>query len=160
MKNITLILSLVLFITNGYSQCQVKTIHRSDSVTVKYLNPEMVGKGTGCELGVSISSTDTLYTFNTTVLYYGAALKSIGTLMIQLSDNNSLNLTLHTSQLATMNNQNVSIAVYYLSKQDVEKLKKTTIKRIIFKNATGTNNIITVTKNSNVASRHIKCINQ
>jgi len=120
----------------------------------------MVGKGTGCELGVSISSTDTLYTFNTTVLYYGAALKSIGTLMIQLSDNNSLNLTLHTSQLATMNNQNVSIAVYYLSKQDVEKLKKTTIKRIIFKNATGTNNIITVTKNSNVASRHIKCINQ
>ncbi len=160
MKKITLILSLILVITNGYSQCQVKTVHPSDSITVKYLNPEMVGKGTGCELGISITSTDTLYTFNTTILYYGTASKSTGILMIQLSDSNSLNLTLHTSELATMNNQNVSIAVYYLSKHDVEKLKKTTIKRIIFKNVTGTNNIINVTKNSNVAARHIKCLNQ
>ena len=117
-----LILLMSLITLKGYSQCNVKTNNRSDGVTVKYINPEMVGKGTGCELGVSITTNGTDYYFNTTVLYFTTPVKSTGTLMIELSNNQSLNLTLYTSELATIKNSEVSANVYLLSKTDVEKL--------------------------------------
>jgi hypothetical protein len=160
MKNKFKFLFLLLSLTaiKGYSQCNVKTNNRPDGVTVKYQNPEMVGKGTGCELGVSISNTGTDYCFNTTVLYFGTSVKSTGTLMIELSNNQSLNLTLFASELATMKNSEISANVYLLSKTDVEKLKKATIKKIIFKETGGKNQIIILSKNFDVASRHINCL--
>lgn len=153
-----LIVLLSILTIKGNSQCNVKTNNRSDGVTIRYLNPEMVGKGTGCELGVSITNNGTDYFFNTTVLYFSKSTKSIGTLMIELSDNQSLNLKLYSSELATMKNSEISASVYLLTKTDVEKLKKATIKKIIFKETGGKNQIIILSKNFDVASRHINCL--
>lgn len=148
----------VLATASAYSQCNIKTNNRTDGVTIKYLNPEMVGKGTGCELGASISTNGTEYYFNTTVLYFSTSTKSTGTLMIELSNNQSLNLELHTCELATMKNSEIAVAVYFLTKADVGKLKNATIKKIIFKESDGKNQIIILSKNFDVASRHINCL--
>lgn len=157
-KSLYLILLIVVSSMKISAQCNVKTNNRPDGVTVKYLNPEMVGKGTGCELGFSISTNGTDYYFNTAVLYFSTSVKSTGTLMIELSNNQSLNLTLYASELATIKNSEVSTNVYLLSKTDVEKLKKATIKKIIFKETGGKNQIIILSKNFDVASRHINCL--
>ncbi len=161
MKNIFKFLFLLLSIITikVYSQCNVVTTMRSDGVNVKYLNPEMVGKGTGCELGVSISTNGMDYFFNTAVLYFSRSVKSIGSLMIELSSNHSLNLSIYTSELATIENYEVSVNVYFLSNSDVEKLKKATIKKIILKEAGGKYQIIILSKNLDVALRHLNCLN-
>ncbi len=122
------------------------------------MNPQMVGKGAGCELGVSISTNGSDYYFNTTVLYFGTPVKSTGTLMIELSNNQSLNLTLYSSELATIENSEISVNVFLLSKTDIQKLKNTIIKKIIFKEEGGKNQIVILSKNFDVASRHIICL--
>ena len=157
-KSIYFLILVVASSMRIFGQCNVKTNNRSDGVTVKYLNPEMVGKGTGCELGASISYNGTDYFFNTTVLYFSTSVKSTGTLMIELNNNQSLNLKLYASELATMKNSEISANVYLLSKADVEKLKKATIKKIIFKEVGGKNQIIILSKNFDIASRHINCL--
>ncbi|MCZ2247532.1 MAG: hypothetical protein LC111_02095 [Bacteroidia bacterium] len=157
-KAIYLILFIVGLSMKSSAQCNVKTINRPDGVTVKYMNPEMVGKGTGRELGVSISHNGLDYCFNTTVLFSTHPIKSTGTLMVELSDNQSLNLKLFASELAVIKNSEVSANVYLLTKTDIEKLKKTIIKKIIFKEEGGKNHIIILTKNFDVAARHINCL--
>jgi hypothetical protein len=161
MKNkftLFLILILSVLIQKGYSQCSVKTNNRPDGVTIKYMNPQMVGKGTGCELGVSISSNGKDYYLNTTILYFGTPVNSTGTLMIELSNHQSLNLTLYSSELATIESSEISANVYLLSKADVDKLKNNIIKKIIFKEAGGKNQIVILSKNFDVASRQINCL--
>lgn len=156
--------NLFIFIFIGLThyasaQCNVKTNSRSDGVVVKYLNPELVGTGSNCELGVSISTNETDYFFNTTVRYASNSVKSIGTLKIGLSNNLSLDLKLFKCELATIKNSEISVAIYLLSKSDIEKLKKSAISKIIFTESGGRNQIIILSKNFDVALRHINCLN-
>jgi hypothetical protein len=151
-----LVLNLISF--KGVSQCNVKTNNRSDGVTIKYLNPEFVGTGNGCEFGVSISTNGADYYFNTTVRYSSASTKSIGTLMIGLNNNQSLNLKLYTSELATVKNSELAIGIYLLTQSDIVKLKQASIEKIIFKESNGRNQIVILSRNLDVASRHINCL--
>lgn len=145
---------------NCFSQCNVKTIHRPDGVTMRYLNPVLVGTGTQCELGGSIYFNGEEYTLATTVRYSGKPKKTIGTLMIQLSNDVSLVLKMHDNQLATVKNEEVSLSVFYLTKSDVANLKKAYIKTIVFKEEGGKNQIITVSDNKYFAATQIKCLEQ
>lgn len=145
---------------NVFSQCNIKTIHRPDGVTVRYLNPVLLGSGTNCELGGSISENGVQYVFNTTVRYFGTSKKTKGTLMVRLDNNVSLELKMFTNELATVKNEEVSLSVFLLTKNDVAQLKKAKIITIVFKEADGKNQIIMINNNSDFASRQIKCLEQ
>lgn len=162
-KNLKFILTaftLAASIITSKGQCNVKTIHRPDGVTMRYLNPVLVGTGTQCELGGSIYFNGEEYTLATTVRYSGKPKKTIGTLMIQLSNDVSLVLKMHDNQLATVKNEEVSLSVFYLTKSDVANLKKAYIKTIVFKEEGGKNQIITVSDNKYFAATQIKCLEQ
>lgn len=154
------LLTLIVLTYCNYSigQCDVKIIKRPDGTTIKYLNPTLLGAGTNCELGGSISNNGTDFLFNTTVRYSASSKKTKGTLMIQLSNNVSLVLKMYTNELATVKNNEISLSVFYLTKSDVANLKKTFIKTIVFKEADNKNQIITVSSNSDFASKQINCL--
>lgn len=160
MKNLVSILLIVFALVPvlGYSQCKVQTNTSSDGVTVKYLNSEFVGSGTGCELGVSISSNGKSYFFNTSVKYAKKSVKSGGPLMVVLNNNQSLSLKLYNCQIASVKKMPIVSSVYFLTQLDVEKLKKTAIQKIVFQEIGGSNQDVTLTKNFDVAQRHLKCL--
>jgi hypothetical protein len=64
-----------LISTLGFAQCNVKTTNRPDGVVVKYLNPELVGKGSNCELGLSVQTNGNSFFLTTTARYFGASKK-------------------------------------------------------------------------------------
>ena len=162
MTKIKLFFTIIIFFLTikFYSQCNIKTIHRPDGVTVRYLNPVLVGTGTQCELGSSIYFNGEDYSLSTAVRYFVKPKKTIGTLMIQLNNDVSLVLKMHENQLATIKNEEVSLSLFYLTKTDVENLKKAYIKIIVFKEEGGKNQIITVSENNYFAATHIKCLEQ
>jgi len=50
------------------------------------------------------------------------------------------------------------MGVYSLTPPDIEKLKKAEIEKIVFQEVGGKNQSILLSKNSDVAIRHIKCL--
>ncbi|MFO7853340.1 MAG: hypothetical protein R6X28_12930 [Bacteroidales bacterium] len=158
-KKLILILITILFSTLSiYSQCDVKINRRPDGSVVKYQNPEFVSKGTNFELGLSVSKTGDDYIINTFVRYFIPSKKQIDNLMIQLDSEYSVSLPLYTSELATMKGENIGLGLYLSNESDIQLLKKYPIKRIIFKEADGTNQIVTLTTNKDVVMRQIKCL--
>ena len=141
-----------------YSQCDVKKNYRPDGVVVKYLNPELVGEGTNCKLGLSIQTNGSEFFFSTTVRYLNNSQKSIGNIKIQLSNSQSIALELFTSELATMKGSKVGLSIYMITEQDLIKLANSTIKTVVFKESNGINQIIELSQNFDVAQRHIKCL--
>lgn len=142
----------------GISQCNVKTINRPDGTTVKYLNPELVGTGTNCELGLSVSFNGEGYLINTTVRYSSLSKKQIGTLKVQLQNNDAIVLDLFNSELATMQGNNVSLGVYLATDNDILKLKASPLVRVVFAEANGVNQIVTISKSNDLLMRQIKCL--
>ena len=158
-KNLLIICTLIfLFKLNSSAQCNVKTNNRPDGVTVNYMNPDMVGKGSSCELGLSFSTDGSNFYLNTTVLYFTTPKKISGDLIIELSNNKSLVLELYTSELATMKGSEVSVSVFILSSSDVNELANNKLKKVIFKETGGKNQIIIISQNSDLASKQIKCL--
>ena len=160
MKNLINAVIIVLFLmsNHGYSQCNVQTSKSSNGGTFKYLNSEIVGKGIGCELGVSISSNGSNYFFNTNVKYVKRAVKSGGTLFVALKNNQSLSLKLYNCQVANTKKPEIVMGVYSLTQPDIEKLKKSPIEKIVYEEVGGNNQSITLSKNFDVALQQIKCL--
>jgi hypothetical protein len=153
-----LIIALFLMPSFGYSQCKVQTSKSSNGGIFKYLNSEIVGNGKGCEFGVSISSNGTNYFFNTNVKYVKKAVKSGVNLIVALKNNQSLSLKLYNCQIANSKKPEIVMGVYSLTQPDLEKLKKSTIEKIVYEEVGGNNQSITLSKNFDVALRHIKCL--
>lgn len=160
MKNLvkTFVILCLLISCQGYSQCNVQTSNGSNGAKFKYLNSEAIGKGVGCEIGISISTNGTNYFFNTNVKYARKPVKSEGALVIALKNNQSLNLKFYSSQIANANNSDAVLSVYSLSSIDIEKLKKTPIEKIVFTEVGGKDQSIVLSKNFDVALRHLKCL--
>jgi len=160
MKNLINALMFAFFLMSyqGYSQCKVQTSNSSNGVTFKYLNSEFVGTGTGCELGVSISTNGTNYFFNTNIKYAKKPVKSGGTLIITLKNNQSLSLKLYSCQITNGKKSEMVMGVYSLTQPDIEKLKKAAIEKIVFQEVGGKNQSIILSTNFDVALRHIKCL--
>ena len=160
MKKHLFLFSLLIFIcnVNAFAQCNIKTNNRPDGVTVNYMNPDMVGKGSSCELGLSISTDGSDFYLNTTVLYLSSPKKISGDLIIELSNSKSLVLELYTSELATMKGSEVSVSVFFLRSSDVNELASNKIKKIVFKESSGKNQIIIVSQNSDLVSKQLKCL--
>lgn len=160
MKNLinTLIVAFFFISYQGYSQCNVQTSNSSNGATFKYLNSEAVGSGIGCELGVSISTNGTNYFFNTNVKYAKKPVKSGGTLIVTLKNNQSLNVKLYSCQITNGKKQEMVMSVYSLTQSDIEKLKKSAIEKIVFQEVGGKNQDVSLSKNFDVAMRHIKCL--
>ncbi len=162
MKNFirTLVFALVVLSLHGYSQCNVQTSNGANGAKFKYLNAEQVGNGVGCDMGVSISTNGTNYFFNTNVKYAKKSVKSGGTLVVALKNNQSLNLKLYNCQITKTNGKNsdVVMSVYSLTSSDIEKLKKVQIEKIVFTEVGGKDQSIVLSKNYDVALRHLKCL--
>lgn len=159
MKVLVSVFLIVLFFQfPGISQCNIKTINRPDGTIVKYLNPELVGIGTDCELGLSVSFNGEGYLINTTVRYSSLSKKQIGSLKVQFQNNDALVLNLYSSELATVQGSNVSLGVYLATDNDILKLKASPLVRVVFAEANGVNQIVTISKSNNLLIRQIKCL--
>jgi len=159
MKNlINTLIAFFLIFFQGFSQCNVQTSNSSNGTPFKYLNSEMVGSGNGCELGVSISTNGTNYFFNTNVKYAKKPVKSGGTLIVTLKNNQSLNVKLYSCQITNGKKPEMVMSVYSLTQPDIEKLKKAAIEKIVFQEVGGKNQSVVLSMNSDVAIRHIKCL--
>lgn len=158
MKRLVGVLLVVFFSLSlqGYAQCNVQSSKGANGVAFKYLSAEFVGAGTGCELGVSYSSNGPNFFFNTHVKYAKKPVKSEGTLMVALKNNQSLALKMSSSQI----NAQTVMSVYALTASDLEKLEKTAIDKIVFQEAGGKNQSVTLIKNNDVAQRQIKCLKE
>jgi hypothetical protein len=158
MKRLVGVLLVVFFSLSlqGYAQCKVQSSKGANGVAFKYLSAELVGAGTGCELGVSYSSNGPNFFFNTHVKYAKKPVKSEGTLMVALKNNQSLALKMSSSQI----NAQTVMSVYALTASDLEKLEKTAIDKIVFQEAGGKNQSVTLIKNNDVAQRQIKCLKE
>lgn len=160
MKNFIGVLLVVFFSISyqGYTQCKVQSSKGSNGVTFKYLNAEFVGTGSGCELGVSFSTNGPNYFFNTNVKYVKKAVKSGGTLMVALKNNQSLNLKMSGCQISNVKNSHIVMGVYSLTSDDIDKLKKSPIDKIVFQEVGGKNQGINLLKNFDVAMTQLKCL--
>jgi len=160
MKNLINVVFFVLFLmsSHGYSQCNVQTSKSPNGGTFKYLNSEIVGNGIGCELGISISSNGPNYFFNTNVKYVKKAVKSGGTLIVALKNNQSLSLKLYNCQIVNTKKPEIVMGVYSLTQPDLEKLKKSPIEKIVYEEVGGNDQSISLSKNFDVAVRHLKCL--
>ena len=162
MKRLVGVLLVVFFLLSlqGYAQCKVQSSKGANGVAFKYLSAEFVGAGAGCELGVSFSSNGAYFFFNTHVKYAKKAVKSEGNLMVALKNNQSLNLKMSSCQISGGKNAEVVMGVYALKASDIEKLEKTAIDKIVFQEAGGKNQSVTLLKNNDVAQRQIKCLKE
>lgn len=154
---------VVLFFSlslQGYAQCKVQSTKGSNGVAFKYLSAEFVGAGTSCELGVSFSSNGPNYFFNTHIKYAKKPVKSDGTLMVTLKNNQSLNLKILSCQISGAKNAEIVMSVYTLTTSDIEKLEKAAIDKIVFQEAGGKNQSVSLMKNNDVAQRQIKCLKE
>jgi hypothetical protein len=160
MKNLINFAMIVFFSISfrGYSQCNVQTSKGSNGATFKYLNSEIVGTGIGCDLGVSVSTNGTNFFFNTNVRYAKKPVKSGGTLIITLKNNQSLNLKLISCQITDGKKPEVVMSVYSLMQPDIDKLKKAEIENVVFQEVGGKNQDVRLSKNFDVALRHLKCL--
>jgi len=158
MKKLLIFVTLLLLNSIISAQCNIKTINRPDGTTVRYLNPNMVGTGTSCEVGLSVSNNGNSYFINTTVRYFSTPKKQIGSLKIQLQNNSALVLKLSDSQIATTNGNNVSLGVYSTTLQDIKLLRSSQLVRIVFVESDGTNQIVSISKNNNLMMDQIKCL--
>lgn len=122
------------------------------------MNSEPVGAGNGFELGVSISTNGSNYFFNTNVRYAKKPVKSGGTLIITLKNNQSLNLKLYSCQITNGKKPEMVMSVYSLTQPDIEKLKKADIEKIVFQEVGGKNQHVSLLKNFDIALRHLKCL--
>ena len=138
--------------------CNIKTVNRNDGTTVRYLNPELIGTGNKCELGLSIQTNGLNYFMSVTVRYFTQAYKITGSLKIKLANEQSLELPIYTSELANMQNENVSLSIFYLNSNDIVKLKNSTIKTVAFQESSQIYQLILLNQNSDVAMRHLNCL--
>lgn len=162
MKRLVGVLFVVFFSLSlqGYAQCKVQSSKGANGVSFKYLSAEFVGAGVGCELGVSFSSNGPNFYFNTQVKYTKSPVKSQGTLMVALKNNQSLNLKMASSQITGAKNAELVMNVYILTPSDIEKLEKTAIDKIVFQEVGGKNQSVNLVKNNDVAQRQIKCLKE
>jgi len=160
MKNlinaVIIVFSLISY--QGYSQCNVQTSKSANGGTFKYLKSEFVGPGAGCELGVSISTNGTNYFFNTNVKYAKKSVKSGGTLIVTLKNNQSLSLKLVSCQITNGKKSEMVMSVYSLTKPDIENLKKAAIEKILFQEVGGKSQSVILSTNFDVALKHLKCL--
>jgi hypothetical protein len=82
----------------------------------------------------------------------------IGDLKIQLSNNQALVLKLYSSELAAVKNVQVGLSIFYLTTDDVQKLKNATIKTVVFQEIDKKYQIVTLNQNFDVAQRHLRCL--
>lgn len=162
MKRLFGVLFVVFFFVTlqGYAQCKVQSSKGANGVAFKYLSAEFVGAGVGCELGVSFSSNGPNFFFNTHVKYAKKSVKSDGTLMVALKNNQSLNLKMSSCQITGEKKSEIVMGVYALTSSDIEKLEKATIDKIVFQEAGGKNQSVSVVKNNDVAQRQVKCLKE
>lgn len=162
MKRLIGALVVVFFLVSvqGYSQCKVQSSKGANGVAFKYLAPEFVGTGIGCELGVSFSSNGPNFFFNTHVKYAKKSVKSGGTLMVALKNNQSLNLKMSSCQISGAKNAEVVMGVYALTPSDIEKLEKSPVDKIVFQEVGGKNQSISLIKNNDVAQLQLKCLKE
>ena len=157
-KHLFLLLLYILILKNISAQCNVKTLNRSDGVTVRYMNPVPIGSTSSYELGLSVQTDGYNYFINTMVRYAGSVLKLEGTLKIQLHDYSSVELELYRSEIAEVYNETVTISLFYVPDNIIHKLTTAKIKTVVFTVVNGNHVIIIPTKNFAVLQTQINCL--
>jgi hypothetical protein len=143
--------------TNPKTPCNIQTVNRLDGTTVRYLKPELVGVGSNCELGLGIQTNGSEYFLITYVRYFDQSKRIIGNLRIKLANEQTLELTLYSSELATMKNEMLGMSIFTLADSDIPKLTNSSIKLVVFRETGNIDQIIQLNQNFDAAKRQLKC---
>lgn len=158
MKILILSIAVVLLRQFAFAQCEIKSSYRSDGTTVQYFNAVPVGSGKNYDLGLSILFNGEAYFLNTTIRYFSSPKELVGALKIELENGNSLELDIYTSQIAQNKSDQVGLSLFYLTEQDILKLKVSDIKTIVFKESSNILQGVRVERNKTVLRSQIHCL--
>ena len=78
--------------------------------------------------------------------------------MVALKNNQSLNLKMSGCQINGVKNSEIVMGVYLLTSDDIDKLKKSPIDKIVFQEVGGKNQSVSLLKNFDVAMTQLKCL--
>jgi hypothetical protein len=160
MKNLFLLLTLFIASNSIYSQCNTKTTHRPDGVTMEYFQPKPVIRETGYEVGTAIYKNKTTgdLTLNLSILFKSNEPRKLtGNAIIQTTSDEGIELKPVISELIKMNGREVALGLFLITKRDYDILKQSPLKSIYFYldgNLIGA----TVTENSKLLNNQLKCL--
>lgn len=161
MKKLTLIITMFVLYFKGFSQCNTKTTHRPDGVTMEYFNPQPVIRATNYEVGVSVyknkTSGDLL--LNLSVLFKSMNPKKLsGNAIIQINGNEGIKLPLVLTDLIKMNGRDLALGLFLIDERSYEILKSKDLKSIFFY-LNGELIGSTVTEGRSLLKKQLECLN-
>lgn len=160
--NNKIILLILIGISYNYthSQCEVKTTHRPDGVTIKYFKPKPIIRNSNFEVGVSIYKNENTndYMLSVSVLFMKMLPKDLERdLVIQTTNTNGLRLKQVLSKQITMNGRVLANAMYIIEQRDFEELSNYSLKSVFFhlgENLEGS----TVSENNKILNNELQCL--
>lgn len=159
MKTLISILFL-LICTKGYNQCDIRTNHRPDGVTMKYFTPKPVAKAKNHEAGLSLyyNVNTKQFTISIFVLLKNTTKDELsGNLILQTTNDKGISLTPHIHKMIKMNGNDVATSIYYLTERDINELQKYSLKTVAF-TINGEIIGLTVTENKALLINEFNCI--
>lgn len=141
------------------NDCDIKITNRPDGNVIKYFNPTPVIQNEEYDIALSLyfNETTSTYFISTSVLFKDMEVKSLtGDLLIQTDSSNGIQLTQVLSNQVNMKGKKLSVALYELTKRDIEILKKSNLKSVFIyldRNQYGS----TLDINRNLIAQQFKC---
>lgn len=139
------------------ANCNCEKIKRDDNTTVTQCPPLPVSSDNTTQIGLSVSSNGADKFLSLTIRFKETAINVIGNISIRLEDNNMFTLKLVNSGLSYIGNNEVTNAVFILTKENENLLKKSNIKTV---SVTFKDNLLhtyTVSLNADIVKKQIVC---
>lgn len=137
--------------------CNIETTRRPDGETIRYINPELAGKSGSMELGLSVQTNGRDYFLSTVVRSTGIKYKIKNNLFAELTNGESISLSISRSEIAYVNNEEVRLAIFEMTLSDQLKLQNNNISKVILQESTGKYLIFSISKHS-IVKQHLNCL--
>lgn len=158
MKLLTFTILLALTKIFVYGQCNCEKINRDDGTKITQCISLPVAYDNTTQVGLAAASNGQDKFVTLTVRFKSTAQDITGNLSIRLNDNNLITFELVNAQLAYIGNSQVAQGVFLANNNEINMLKKTTIKTISFKLNDGLLRTYQATSNSDVLKNQVGCL--
>ena len=162
MKTISFFLVIqFMAITYTFAQCNSKTVHRDDGVTMEYFSPKPVIRTSEYEVGASIYKNRTT---NDLLISVSVLFKTIkpqnltGDLIIHTTSDSGIRLKPVITDLIKMHGRDVALGLFLITQRDYEILKSSKLKGLYFR-LEGNLKGDSVTENKDLFNKQLQCPN-
>lgn len=161
MKNIFIFFIIITATVNIQAQCNSKTVHRDDGVTMEYFAPKPVIRTSEYEVGTSIYKNQTTndLLINISVLFKTIKPQNLtGDLIIHTTSDSGIRLKPVINDLIKMNGRDVALGLFLITQRDYQNLKTSKLKGLYFR-IEGNLKGDSVTENKDLFNIQLQCPN-